>query len=1387
MSNVRNVFSQLTDPSLKAVIQDEAYRTLKRELAQTRHSNPFAQTPEAADALEALGINSHPYAITPHTHAAAKAIESDLYEVVSHYLPKENPVSFLFMKPAKLRFFHRGPTHGDFFLNAHVEPKDVPRYPQDTVISRLENIPTSIAFMGDTLHFLSPSFVTALFAHSPKLQTLYATLVLPPEALYRLRSLYPQIYTLTYSEDGFMYIPGGHAGASYFHKYDQLEWLTVGHLTAANQPTITAQRLETKGANHLFIFQRGNYLTPERRTFTTTEHYVTVPDIFLPEKYNCRTPISKTIMMQMFFYIKSVKEAKERDIWAKFRQLISTKELQHYQPSEITLLVNYFEFTASLDSHTCFEDVLSGNLIQRLLRPLRSDIQRVLQFFRGRPSFVKLIKALDWQPITLEFPVRTVNTRLRGPPGFHNPFTKPHPVNPEDADTMRAFREFSYTAETSTPTTIADSLEGSAENLASHTSLKVGHADLSTEQLRALHELGSTRLGGPLLPRIAPDEQDSEPCPDLPPEPKPTKANTTSNQGDHADQAPVNSDPATLPWVAWLPKLNALGFEALEIQTDPSTGEVIMPIADVRDLPKATLPEHWNEPGLSKVLTTLRSLNRFPTPWCPDRARARAFTSDVKNSRTGKALHRETQTWKETQTMLTENVTANLAISVIHGAGGSGKSQALQTLLRQNPDLPIEVVLPTNELRLDWLKKLPHNPPEQFRTFERAFVCSKSPVVIFDDYGKLPQGYIEAFAMTHASLELVILTGDPRQSTHHEANEEALISKLAPATTIFSELSRYYINATHRNSKFLANKLGVYSSNSCPLKVTYGFQPQPGMHLLVPSLMKKAAFTDAGHKVSTYAGCQGITAPRVQILLDNDTTMCTKEVLYTALSRAVDSIHFVNSNAQSSAFWEKLEATPYLKTFLSLVREDKIEEFSAPQDPPKPVAPPVTHFPVEDKTTTLDDFKESLSDKFEREIFTEAHGHTNCVQGDDPTTQLFSHQQAKDEALLWETIKARLTISTPEANLEEFRAKKDLGDILWANYHKAMKLPKEQPEFSEDLWTRCAEEVQNTYLKKSISQIKGGERRQSPDFHEHQILIFLKSQWVKKMEKLGAKKIKPGQTIASFQQHAVMLYGTMARYMRRFRDALSPNNIMINCEKTPQDLSRWVLNYWDFSKPSYANDFTAFDQSQDGAMLQFEILKAKYFNLPEWVIEGYLDIKLSPKIFLGTLSIMRLTGEGPTFDANTECNIAYTHTRFEIPEGTAQIYAGDDCAIAQVCPEKPSFALLKNRIALQAKPAYTPQERGQWAEFCGYLITPKGLIKDPLKLHASLELAKAQKKAGVKDAISNVIANYSLDAKLAYSLGDDLQDLLSPRQAHLHQVTVRDLVKFGGSPFLNSD
>jgi hypothetical protein len=308
--------------------------------------------------------------------------------------------------------------------------------------------------------------------------------------------------------------------------------------------------------------------------------------------------------------------------------------------------------------------------------------------------------------------------------------------------------------------------------------------------------------------------------------------------------------------------------------------------------------------------------------------------------------------------------------------------------------------------------------------------------------------------------------------------------------------------------------------------------------------------------------------------------------------------------------------------------------------------------------------------------------------------------------------------------------------------------------------------------------IKNGENRQSPDYDQHTISLFLKSQWVKKLEKLGAPKIKPGQTIASFQQATVMLYGTMARYMRRIREAFKPPNIQLNCEKTPKQITEFIKDQWTFDQAAYANDFTQFDQSQDGAMLQFEVLKAKHHSIPEAIIQGYIDIKTNAKVFTGVLAIMRLTGEGPTFDANTECNIAFNHTRFHISEDTAQLYAGDDTAFSKIPTEKASFQGIAKQLTLTSKPLYYTQKKGDWAEFCGFSITPLGLIKEPKKLQANLVLAIKQGK--IKDTVNS----YSQDVALAYQHKDELYEVFDENQMRDHQTTVRTLIKFGGNEIL---
>lgn len=1518
----------MNDPSLRAVIQEEAYREIKKTIVETKQYNPFAQDAAAADTLEKLGIETNPFSVRAHTHAAAKSIELDMYKVVSFSLPKETPVTFLFMKRSKLQYFKRGPQHNDIFLNAHIEPKDVTRYEVGDLFQphTTPRIQTRVAFMGDTLHFLPPRAIREIFSQSPKLQTLYATLVLPPEAAHRMHSIHPSIYELEFHETNFIYKPGGHAGASYCHEYSQLQWLRIGKFEWSNSQhekcAVTSQILETKGANHLFVFQRGNFQTPAYRTFGVETKFVTLPPIFLPKQYNARYPIKKTMAQQLFLYVKSVKTVTERDIWAKVRQIVKTAELQNYSAKELALIVNYYLLISKLDSVTCFDNILSGGALKKLFKPLIAWWSNFKGKIFGKEEFEQLMEALEWVDVTLSYKVETFNetsfkTKLNSMLGYEwldsevgAPGTeKEKKESEEDASddsseryiqALQTLSNESHKTDGALEETHDSALQDEPQpqenpeevrsSVGASTSsspfspvcqcpcgmeLKIFDAEFPPipvlshgDKLKNREAFFFSRDGQPYsytggshasrgwpafldqilaaaelsrpLPHFnqclvqkyqrgasIPFHRDDEPCYDKlhqvltvnltgeadfkiscaqgsgacvmsenqfhlsPPGFQQShrhsvvsrspgrisltfrstvKQNTFSEEGDVEE---VDK----LPWKAWLGKLRNLGFRGAQLQYDPN-GALISPVESIKSLPKIQPPSV--SPSLLKMLDDQA---RAPTPFSPNPIRAKAYSSDVKNSRIGALLRQQGKDWSHRFDALVESGHRELAISVIHGAGGSGKSRALQMYLKDNPEAEVTIILPTNELRLDWLKKLPNFPADQIKTFEKALLAPTKSTVILDDYGKLPAGYIEAFSFYMSSSELLILTGDSKQSVHHESNENAMSSLIEPFTLEADKFSRYYINATHRNKRDLANKLGVYSEVTGVTSITQGTTPIPGLHLLVPSLYKKQAFSEMGHKVSTYAGCQGLTAPKVQILLSEETSMCSREVIYTALSRAVHSIHFVNSSPNNQAFWNKLECTPYLKAFLSTLREDAAVRPKPQEDAPAPVEPPKTHIPVDSALPLYEEVLDNMPDKFEREIFSEKHGHSNCVQTEDPFVQMFSHQQAKDEALLWATIEARLVLSNPKANWQEYLEKKPIGDVLFEFYKSAMNLPKDRIPFEPQLWESCIHEVQRTYLAKPENMLKNGQARQSPDYDPNVISLFLKSQWVKKMEKLGALKIKPGQTIASFHQATVMLFGTMARYMRRMREVFQPKNIAINCEMTPEQLSDWAVGatgQWKFQGPSLANDFTAFDQSQDGAMLQFEILKAKHHSIPEDILDAYLHIKTNSKIFMGTLAIMRLTGEGPTFDANTECNIAFTHAKFQIPKDAAQLYAGDDSAIDGNPPVRASFKMIEQKLKLRSKPVVALQEKGDWAEFCGFRITPKGLIKDPKKLHASFILEK--KKGNVK----NVLRSYELDLALAYQHKDELHELLSEEELRFHYDTVRSLVKSGGGGVLKT-
>lgn len=828
--------------------------------------------------------------------------------------------------------------------------------------------------------------------------------------------------------------------------------------------------------------------------------------------------------------------------------------------------------------------------------------------------------------------------------------------------------------------------------------------------------------------------------------------------------------------------LQAHGFKNLEAQFTIG-GRKIHPIIRNEVMQKLAPPTTDGLCGgadslLTELCDLLRDRQRNIYNHTIDKLRARDLASDEKNGRYGK-LGKDKRFAGKVRLIdalaSSDHDAEQVSLCHISGAGGSGKSQCLQEVLKKYARMfnLFVVVVPTQELRKDWLRKISPIYDAMVKTFELALVQTSAPVVIFDDFGKLPAGLIDLYLRCQATPRLVILTGDYRQSVCHVSEADSRIRNNVNEVDYFWPYADYYLNCTHRNPKNIANALEVFAARSDDGLVSYSEWTLDDSPILVPSTTTVTAFEDYGHGSYTYAGCQGLTKPKVQIFLNSNTLLCSDRVMYTALSRASEEIVFVNTYSDDEKFLNKLRATTYLPTFLQLVHEGaKAPEVQCAPDyvPPEPEI--ATHLAVENHDVAMGKKLEDMPEKYEREMYTDA-GFSNTDRTDNDVIRAIPRHQGRDEPLVIATERRRLGFSTLEENEKELRDNRDLACMLFNSFRRAWPLPDLGQEFDETLWNNCRAEIEHKFLQKAAGMIKAAADRQHFDASFSRIKIFLKQQWVKKVEKFAKPVNKPGQTIMAFMQWAVMITGTAARYVRRVLWKFKRENIYMHCEQDIPDLARFVST-WDYSKPRFASDYTDYDASQDGSFLGFELMLWKWCGVPEEIRKFYRRIKLEALVFDKILQIMRGTGEGPTWDSNTVCNIAYHHLKYVVDPESPQCYSGDDIITEDIPTLNPLFKKVERRFKLIGKP-----ETGYFLDFCGWRPTMHGLVRSPLKLNFSLKLAAAEGK------MHDAVQSYGLDAQWAYDLGDRLYDIFDEDEISFHQENVRMLVT-AGYDFTNS-
>lgn len=1440
MTTVQKLLDQISDPNARAAYSQECLSAAKNAATKAMTIAPYAVTQTEALTLERIGITTSPFATTSHTHAADKIIENDCLEIISHYLPKDpitliqlkrSKLHLLKRGPNDDVFQNYCHEPKDVLRFGITNPHVCP-----IVTTSCAVISDTLHFMSSqqlwTLFAQNPALQRLYGTLVLPVEAIHKLPSLFPE-IYKLE-YYDKHFA--YMPGGH----GGGAYIHSYGTLKWLSTAQIGsgsnHLsiekieTKAAHHVVVIQRRRPElpwPLPPVWVFHASDYVRlPE--IFYPKEANVQrpYPHVFIKRLQLYCFSVKAVSLRDIFAKIRQVLPTEElarfstADLIRLANYLLFITGMQQtsdYQSPLMESLLGKICLSIRARIREFFQDLMGKSSYAALLTV--TDVRPV--YFTTKPARRPVCGEQWFEEEEIE------EDRIApSPTGYPRP-------SPDDLDLLAEFErqevlkaqddQRRYQSDACCPTRQQNMVDVPTQASSSHDNGLVGECS-NTHIPAPTDERNSPGTAGEDLSDSTSDghvtdwsdsesdrddhDQDSQAADDLlfneadlpeleevVSEPEGKQAEPTPSSDESADldahedispDEPVELCTASAtrpqePTKTMTVKLEPLDDETVEIlkihgftNLKPQhDGQFqISPVFYNRQARHLSHYDGITTATQSHFIHMARELKRECYRYRLDAKRATAFMSDVKNNLTGLVLPKLDRDLLTSWVALAENAKRDVGLIVIHGAGGAGKSRALQELLRHGKmdNNEVNIVVPTINLAADWKRKLPSMDPRRIMTFEKACEREGKSIVIMDDYGKLPAGYIDAYLAIKFNVELVILTGDQRQSVFHNDKRDSQIALLSSNTDHYKRYCDYYLNATHRQPQRLANPIKVHAQREAGGAIKHATLIPPHAMTLVPAFRSQSLLTDLGRQAMTYAGCQGLTLPHLTIVLDKDTPLCSDEVLYTALSRASETITFVNTHSNNKEFLDKLDSTPYLKTLISGVRED--EQAGQEQPPPEPVVregPTKTHIPVSNNNVQLESKIETMEDKDTRELWS-GEEKTNLMQTQDPVIQLFPHQQAKDEALFKITINERIRLATPEANKKALTETLNAGDLLFEAYASFMNVPRETQAFDKRLWAHCRQLALRTYLSKPTANLQQGAKRQDPDFPENAIALFNKSQWVKKLEKVGCR-FKAGQTISAFKQSTVLLTTTMALYLRKKREGHQPDNVFIMCEKTPEQFNSFVLTKWDFTRPNYTSDYTQYDQSQDAAFLNFELRKARHFGVPDEVVDFYAFIKTHAKTFLGNLAVMRLSGEGPTFDANTECNIAYDALRFQLDHTVKACYAGDDLVRDKACEERLGWKYSEPLFSLKAKPLVTNKP-----DFCGWRLTKYGIVKSPVQLYQSLQLALKLGK------VEEVKRSYAIDYLFAYRLGDQLYDIFDEDEMAKHQLVTRTLIKKGMQP-----
>nr|WNM95040.1 MAG: replication-associated protein [Diaporthe gulyae deltaflexivirus 1] len=238
-----------------------------RQLQETRRACPHVVPQRLQTYLHSAGIESPTAQATRHPHPVHYAFESRALRLVARAL---GPTSWyaLWLKASKVNYMtQEGCLPPNAFYNPRYVGKDITRYAGSHIPDSPSPVsPLPVWFAHDTIHHLNPTVVGKWFDQNPTLQYLFATAVIPPETVFDLPTLNPQLYNYTTRGDVLTYIPEGDTGGFYTQPLSARKWLTAHSIVSPGNLCLHVARLDTNHSHHVFVISREQLLPEKSRT-----------------------------------------------------------------------------------------------------------------------------------------------------------------------------------------------------------------------------------------------------------------------------------------------------------------------------------------------------------------------------------------------------------------------------------------------------------------------------------------------------------------------------------------------------------------------------------------------------------------------------------------------------------------------------------------------------------------------------------------------------------------------------------------------------------------------------------------------------------------------------------------------------------------------------------------------------------------------------------------------------------------------------------------------------------------------------------------------------------------------------------------------------------------